>query len=68
MPGHLAPRLAPPPSPVRIILSPNIIQGTQYYELGMVLRHCPDLVRGRRMLRGWVITLCFVSADLTAVV
>lgn len=53
---------------VLIILSPNLIQATQYWELGIILRYCPEVVHGRKMLRGWVITTCFVCADLVALI
>jgi hypothetical protein len=34
--------------------------------VGLVLAFSPELTRGRRMLRGWVITTMFACADLFA--
>jgi hypothetical protein len=53
---------------VLVILSPNLIQAALYWTLGIVLSFSPDLVRGRRLLRGWVITTIFACADLLAIV
>lgn len=36
-------------------------------QVGLVLSFSPDLVRGRKMLRGWVITTTFACADLFAI-
>lgn len=51
---------------VLVILSPNLIQAAMYWLMGKVLSFSPDLVRGRKLLRGWVITTIFAAADLFA--
>lgn len=48
-------------------MSPNIIQAAMYWQVGLVLAFSPDLTRGRKMLRGWVVTTAFALADLTAI-
>lgn len=52
---------------VFIILSPNVIQGTLYWTLGLILKGCPELRQGRKWLRGGRVTAVFVSYDLAAV-
>lgn len=63
----------PPPTCARtlqvlVILSPNLIQAAMYWLMGKVFSFSPDLVRGRKLLRGWVITTIFAAADLFALV
>ena len=53
-------------SQVFTVLSPNLIQGTQYWTVGSILRQSPLLTRGRKWLRAWVVTTAFVTADVLA--
>lgn len=51
----------PPPSAA----APSVSVQTNP-QVGLVLAFSPDLTRGRRLLRGWVVTLGFALADLGA--
>lgn len=49
--------------PAAAALPPSLLERRQ---VGLVLAFSPELTRGRRMLRGWVITVAFACADLFA--
>lgn len=52
---------------VFIVLAPNLIQAALYSTLGAVLKLSPALPRGRWWLRGWLITLLFVTSDIAGI-
>ena len=51
---------------VLVVLSPNLIQAAEYWKVGIVLSHSPELTRGRKMLSGKFITTLFACSDLFA--
>ncbi|KAL4430757.1 hypothetical protein ABPG75_006013 [Micractinium tetrahymenae] len=53
---------------VFVIEAPNILQMGLYITIGRVLFFSPDLTRGHKLLRGWVIATAFACADLIAIV
>lgn len=52
-------------SQVFIILSPNLLQGTDYWTVGKVLQ-LSGLAKNRKLLQKKAITGIFVTADLVA--
>ncbi|KAL4443301.1 hypothetical protein ABPG75_011038 [Micractinium tetrahymenae] len=52
---------------VFIVMAPNLIQAALYSTLGAVLKLSPALTRGRWWLRGWLITLFFVTSDIAGI-
>lgn len=53
---------------VFVIEAPNILQMGLYILVGRVLFFSPEVTRGRKLLRGWVIATTFACADLIAIV
>ena len=51
---------------VLVVLAPNLIQAAEYWKVGIVLSHSPELTRGRKMLSGKIITTIFACSDLLA--
>ena len=51
---------------VLVVLAPNLIQAAEYWKVGIVLSHSPELTRGRKMLSGKFITTLFACSDLFA--
>ena len=48
------------------VLSPNLLQATDYWSVGRVLDASPKVRRGRALLRPAVIKTTFILADLLA--